>query len=129
MRVAARLCIVVLAAAAGCGVEQLPPKPNSLEADISFNDAGDAVTIVNKNRETWHRLYVTFIDKYQRRYYYLDDERYVKPDESVVIPLREFADAEGNPLTGDKSLHWRWRLETGSLIWRFQTATDFPTKP
>lgn len=120
-------CWLPIVLLVGCGEPPPPPKPNTLEADFSFNDAGDTVKIVNKNRDEWRKLYVTFIDRYQRRYYYIDEKLVLKPNFAISIPLEYFKDAEGNPLKGKKEAHWRWRIEDGTRSWRLQKTTEFPT--
>lgn len=119
---------LVCVLAAGCqGGPAIVEKPRTLEADFSFNAAGDTVTIKNKNTTAWHKLYVTLLDDHQRRYYYIDETLTLQPNESIQVPLRAFKDKDGMPFQGTKDNHWRWRIEDGTRSWRLQKTTDFPT--
>lgn len=119
------LCVAWLMC--GCGPERLPEKPSALDADIRFSDDGNKVVIVNKNRDAWHKLYVTFIDDHRYRFYYIDKDLTLRPGQSIAIPLKAFKDEEGNPMNRTKEDFWRFRIEDSRRVWRLQKATNFPT--
>lgn len=112
----------------GCDLfHSYPEKPYTLNADITFNAAGDTAYFRNNNDTAWRKIYITFMNRDRHRWFYVNRELVIQPGQRLKLPLSHFRDDDGNPLTLTRDALWRWRIEDSTRAWIHQQATEWPT--